>query len=490
VEPGTPGAAAGPCPCPQNGNLDQKPGLVINGPARHPCEKFRLMPNKDGHRRFGNARKLPSGRFQIRYPGPDGRFRAGPETFARVSDAQRALTLIEADMIAGEWADPDRGKVRLGDYAARWIAQRPGLRPRTIDLYSWLLQRYVVPQLGAVPLGKLSTPMIRDWRAGLLGDGVSVSMSAKAYRLLRAVLTTAVEEDRILARNPCRIRGAGEERAAERPVLTVAQVFELAERVGRRPVGNIRKLPAGDYRLRFARHGVMRPASEVYRTRADAERALWAMAENGDADADFDRRYRALVLLATFASLRFGEVTALRRCDLDLEAGVVRVQSAFSDRRAPGSKITLGPLKSRAGRRTVGIPAAIIPVLREHVAVFAGPAPDALVFAGAKGSPLRRSNFNRMTGWSYSVESVGARGLHFHDLRHTGNSFAASSGAGIRDLMARMGHDSERAAMIYLHEARGADRAITSAIDAHVDAERKRDGGAGDGPAGPLAPAR
>jgi integrase len=336
-----------------------------------------------------------------------------------------------------------------------------------------------VPQLGAVPLGRLSTPMIRDWRAGLLGDGVSVSMAAKAYRLLRAVLTTAVEEDKILARNPCRIRGAGEERAAERPVLTVAQVFDLADRVGRRPVGNVRKLPAGEYRLRFARHGVMRRAPEVYRTRADAERALWVMAENGSADCDYDRRYRALVLLATFASLRFGEVTALKRSDLDLDAGLVRVRSAFNDRRSPGSKITLGPLKSRAGRRTVGIPEAIIPVLLDHLAVFAGPAPDSLAFAGAKGSPLRRSNFNRMTGWTYAVESIGARGLHFHDLRHTGNSFAAASGAGIRDLMARMGHDSERAAMIYLHEARGADRVITQAIDAHVTAERDARGDGG-----------
>ena len=97
--------------------------------------------------------------------------------------------------------------------------------------------------------------MIREWRAKLLGNGVSVSVAAKAYRLLRAVLMTAVEEDKILARNPCRIRGAGDEDAPERPVLTVAQVFALAELVGRRPVGNIRKLPAGGYRLRFRRHG-------------------------------------------------------------------------------------------------------------------------------------------------------------------------------------------------------------------------------------------
>jgi integrase len=87
------------------------------------------------------------------------------------------------------------------------------------------------------------------------------------------------------------------------------------------------------------------------------------------------------------------------------------------------------------------------------------------------------------------VKAIGAEGLHFHDLRHTGNTFAASSGAGLRDLMARMGHDSERAAMIYQHEARGADHAITSAIDSHlqVEAENDDDEDDGEGP-GTLAP--
>jgi hypothetical protein len=68
--------------------------------------------------------------------------------------------------------------------------------------------------------------------------------------------------------------------------------------------------------------------------------------------------------------------------------------------------------------------------------------------------------------------AIGAEGLHFHDLRHTGNTFAAAGGTGIKDLMARMGHDSERAALIYQHQARGADRVITDSIDAHVEAER------------------
>jgi len=104
----------------------------------------------------------------------------------------------------GEWTDRELGKVELRDYAERWIAQRPGLRPRTSDLYFWLLRKHIAPTLGGVPLGKLSTAMIRRWRSELLGSGVSVSVAAKAYRLLRAVLTTAVDEDKILARNPLR----------------------------------------------------------------------------------------------------------------------------------------------------------------------------------------------------------------------------------------------------------------------------------------------
>ena len=412
--------------------------------------------------------------------------RTGPDTYGRKSDAEKALVLIEAQMASGDWTDPERGKVKLADYAAAWITQRPKLRPRTVDLYRWLLKKHIVPYLGGVPLGKLSAPMIRDWRSTLISGGVSVSVAAKAYRLLRAVLMTAAEEDKILPRNPCRIRGAGDEEAAERPVLTVPQVFALAELVGRRPVGNIRRLPSGGYRLRFGRHGQMHTASEVYGTRAAAQEALWRMADGGRADCDHDRRYLALVLLATFASLRWGEAVALRRCDLDLEAATVRVRATFVERST--GEILLGPPKSRAGRRTVGIPQAIIPVLREHLSIFVRAEPGALAFPGVLGGPLRRGNFNRMSAWPYAVKSVGAEGLHFHDLRHTGNTFAASGGAGLRDLMARMGHDSERAAIIYQHEARGADRAITAAIDTHVQAEQD-DGVGKDGSSGSLAPA-
>jgi integrase len=223
---------------------------------------------------------------------------------------------------------------------------------------------------------------------------------------------------------------------------------------------------------------------EVFATRAAAEWALWNMGRDGLADTNHDRRYRALVLLATFASLRWGEATALRRCDIAVSIGAITVRAAFVERST--GELVLSAPKSRAGRRVVGIPAAIIPLLQEHLAIFVAPAPGALLFTGVKGGPLRRSNFNKMSGWPHAVRAIGAEGLHFHDLRHTGNHLAAVSGAGLRDLMARMGHDSERAAIIYQHRARGADELITTAIDAHIQAEQTRRAGGGQGDAGGI----
>jgi hypothetical protein len=54
------------------------------------------------------------------------------------------------------------GKVDLSVYAEKWIDQRAGLRPRTVDLYRWLLRKYIDPHLGAVQLGKLNTQMVRS----------------------------------------------------------------------------------------------------------------------------------------------------------------------------------------------------------------------------------------------------------------------------------------------------------------------------------------
>jgi integrase len=393
------------------------------------------MANRPGHRRFGSVRRLPSGRYQASYLGPDGRRRTAPETFDRKKDADLYLSRVECVMSQGEWTDPLRAKIRLGDYAERWVRERAGLRPRTIELYRWLLSKHIVPKLGPIPLGNLTTPMIRNWRADLLDSGVSETMAAKSYRLLRAVLNTAVDEDRILPRNPCRVRGADRESPAERPFFTVAQVFELADVV------------------RY-------------------------------------RRLRVLILVTAFATLRWGEVTALRRRDIAPDGSWVRVSFAHTE--VIGRGIVVGPPKSRAGVRTVSIPEAIRPEIVKHLMTYVEPPPDALVFTGPKGGALRRAHFNNLTRWVETVKQLGVPGLHFHDLRHTGNLLAAQTGASTKDLMSRMGHDDMRAALIYQRATSEADRRIAERLSGLVDEHRGAraddpDDGE-DGAAGVLVP--
>jgi integrase len=59
---------------------------------------------------------------------------------------------------------------------------------------------------------------------------------------------------------------------------------------------------------------------------------------------------------------------------------------------------------------------------------------------------------------------AGVDRLHVHDLRHTGNTWAAETGATLRDLMDRMGHATTRAALIYLHKSAGRDQVIADRL--------------------------
>lgn len=369
-------------------------------------------------RRFGSARKLPSGRYQARYYDPDGIRRAAADSFASKREALDWLTVKEAEILRGDWVDPDRGRVPFGTYAQSWIEERPGLRPRTVQLYWWLFGKYLKPTLKDVYLVDIDPARVRRWHRNLVESGVSATMIAKAYRLLRAILMTAVD-DELISRNPCRIRGGGSESPAERPVLSVAQVFALAD--------------------------------------------------------EMPDRLRAMVLVAAFASLRFGEASALERRDVDLRHGAVSVRQSYTEVRGKG--LVLGPPKSRAGVRTVSLPASVVAELVEHLAEFVGPEPTAPLFTGPKGALLRRGNFNPLVNWRKAVADVGAEGLHFHDLRHTGNTLAAATKTSTRDLMVRMGHDSEKAAIIYQHASREADQAIAEALEARLRDELRARGG-------------
>ena len=96
------------------------------------------------------------------------------------------------------------------------------------------------------------------------------------------------------------------------------------------------------------------------------------------------------------------------------------------------------------------------------------------MFVNEHGQPWHRGNFNPAVRWQEARGRIGVPNLHLHDLRHTGNTLAAQSGASLRDLMTRMGHDSPAAALIYQHSSRVADEGIAAALDARLSERKSR----------------
>ncbi len=369
-----------------------------------------------GRSRWGSVRKLPSGKYQARY-SVDGTWHRASTTFRTTRDADAYLASVRVDLERGTWIDPDAGKVTFADYATRWLAERPELRPRTRELYEGQLRLHINPVLCDLELAQITPSRIRTWRAEMIAAGKpGASTTAKCYRLVHAVFATAVEDSAVL-RNPCAVKGASAEKPVERPVATIEQVFELADAI--------------------------------------------------------EPQFRAAVLLATFCGLRLGEIRALRVRHVDLLHRTVRVIEQYQE--LVDGTLVLGPPKTDAGVRTVSIPAVIVPDLEAHLAAI-GPVPDALLFTTTGGAPLRRGTL--YTAWGRACRRVGIDGLRFHDLRHTGNTLAAATGASTKELMSRMGHASSRAALIYQHATRDRDAAIADSLSTMVtDAlQRKRSG--------------
>lgn len=358
-----------------------------------------------GRRQFGNIRKLSSGRWQARYLGPDGIYRTLGAYETKVA-AHRALSKLEQEIERGNWQSPEVREQTLATYAADWIKTRP-LRPRTREGYEDQLRLRILPGLGKLPLSKITPRDVREWHGQLIASadaaGGGHGAVSASYRVLRAILNTAVE-DEILLRNPCVVRGASTDSPKSRPEVTAEHVWALIDAV--------------------------------------------------------PELYRALVWMAAATALRTAELAGLRRRDVDLERGRVTVARAYVEPARRGAYF--GPPKSDAGVRIVVMPAFLVPLLAEHIERFSQPGSDGLVFVSDKGQPLSRHN---RKWWRTACKTVGVpAGTRFHDLRHAGLTLAAQSGATLKELMALAGHSSPRAAMIYQQAASKRAEVIADAV--------------------------
>lgn len=361
-------------------------------------------------RTFGRLRKLPSGRWQAGYVGPDTMLHGAPHTFDTREDAEAWLTDRRREISRGEWsverAEKSTKAVTFGEYAAAWLADRT-LKPRTKAHYSKLLDNQILPTFGAVALKTITPHKVRAWHTGL--GTTTPTLRAHAYGLLRTILGDAVHDGEIVA-NPAHIRGAGNSKRVHK--IKPASIPEL-------------------------------------------EALTAAMPE----------KYRLMILLAAWCGLRFGELTELRRGDVDTTNGIVHVRRAVV--RVDGEFI-VGTPKSEAGTRDVNIPPHLLPMVKDHLRSNITGGKRGLLFPALDGkSHLAPSTLYK--SFYPAREAAGRPDLRFHDLRHTGAVLAASTGATLAELMARLGHSTAGAALRYQHAAQDRDKVIAEALSRLVE---------------------
>lgn len=350
---------------------------------------------------FGSLRILPSGRHQARYTAPDGRTITAAHTFDTHLDAATWLTTVRADIVRGLWRPPEKARSRLTfrAFAEDWWKARE-LKPRTRDHYRTLLDRFILPEFGDQDLVEITPADVRTWHAQL---STGPTYKAHAYALLRTITRQAVA-DGILAATPCTIPRAG---AAKR----------------QKPI---------------------KPA-----TLAELEAIVVEMPEH----------LRLMVLLAAWCALRFGELSELRRKDVDPKAGVLHIRRGAT---WVDGEITIGPPKSEAGVRDVAIPPHLMPAVRAHLRDHAQRGQDGLLFPSQRGHNVTSATL--YASWWPARAAAGRPDLRFHDLRHTGAVLAASTGATLAELMARLGHTTPAAALRYQHAAAGRDAIIAAKL--------------------------
>lgn len=379
------------------------------------------MSNVTRRRRpFGSIRQLKSGRYQARYKGPDGITHTADMTFPTKAAADAFLATVQADLIREQWKAPVRSQVTVATYAENWLRQHPRLKATTRATYESDYRLHIKPYLGHLQVRELTAEIVREWRAtigaavlekwqgrGSGGAGrrrTGQATQARVYRLLRAILNTAVEDGHRES-NPCSIKNGGEYDAAERPTLSSVEIELLA--------------------------------------------------------ATIDKHYRCYVYVAAYLGLRAGEMAGLRRRHVDLDQGTVEILQTEGRYTTPDAP---APPKSEAGRRKLALPQFLTDMLREHLREQATIDPDAYVFVTRRG---RNVYYGASRALRKALTDIGRVDVVGHDLRHTASGLKARNGATMADLKRELGHSTVDAAQRYMHANVDNQRRTAERLDAH-----------------------
>jgi len=319
-------------------------------------------------------------RYEVRLRGPDGRERSRTFRTRKAAETYEREVLAQRDR--GGWVDPRAGRITLTDWVTEWSATLANLRPSSRRIYLDNLRLHVLPELGAVQLGKLDKAMLRGWLARLSAGALKPATVHQVYRALRRALGSAVEND-VLARNPLEGIKPPRVEAQEMRFLTPTDVATLANAI--------------------------------------------------------DERYQAFVIVGAYCGLRLGELAGLRRHRVDLLHRRLQVVEQLG--RDETGRWALQPVKTSASRRAVALPAMVVGEVDDHLRRWSGRGREGFVFTAPDGGHIDPDNF-RSRIWIPAVSAAGLTPLRIHDLRHTTASLAIAAGADIKTLQSMLGHAS------------------------------------------------
>jgi len=437
------------------------------------------------HRRsFGAIRQLASGNYQASFKDLNGSNQVAPQTFKTREAADHYLATKQAEQIkdkqaaqAGRWIlDKDRGAIPLGDYIARHFATKQDWAERTRELNERLAKRWILSPVGGhcladKNLDSITPLMVREWFAAVQRASFESATIAKTPKLLNE---SAAAKQWAKAKNiDCNPLGRA---SAE---LLAQWRFAGSPQPIKPPVSN-ELSPAGrtgaaqTYRLLKSifnaaiddelldRSPIKDKAATIVRSRkaqAATSEQVTKLAEQVPA------RYKAAVLVAAYGCFRQGEQFALARKHYNAFNRTITIERAV--KKLTGKPAFIGATKTIGSNRTIVLPKIAAEALEQHLAQFVGSDPESLIFTNGQGSLVTSAE---LCGWFIPArERAGLPTLRWHDLRSTGLTIAASTGASISALMNRAGHSSVRAAMIYQKLTKTDDQKIADSIDKQLD---------------------
>ncbi|RGE18834.1 site-specific integrase [Leucobacter sp. wl10] len=294
------------------------------------------------------------------------------------------LATTEVDIAQGRYLDPSLARVTVADWLDIWLKARGDLRATTRSRVENIIEKHIVPELGSIPIGNLTRLRVQEWASALPGAPATVR---KIVNVLSGALRFAVEDGR-LPSNP-------------------AQRLKL-------------------------------PKPTKTRKRYLSHNEVAALAQAIDAAKDGRQHgYGLVVLVLAYCGLRWGELSGLRICDLDLDAKNPRLtveQTVVADK---GFQ-RIEPPKDYE-HRSIPIPAFLVALLRTQIA---GRPADAPVFYGIRTGTWLRNHVYRVGWFDLAPTAVDLDGLTPHELRHTAASLAVSAGANVKAVQRMLGHAS------------------------------------------------